>query len=85
MEKAERRIDDEGDSYYSKKMYISPAEMNEADDILNEAAKVYRDTGYSNTNPFYKEMSRLAAHIRMDFIPKSLDELMAELVVHEQT
>ena len=85
LDKVEKKIDDEdGEFYWVKKDYIPGSDIDTCEVILNDCAKVFRLNHLPNLNEKYRFYSRLVAHIRMDFLPKSLTEVLSELVTHEK-
>lgn len=85
LHKVERLKDDEdGEFYYKIRDHISKADIDAADSLLIDVAKIYRDAGLKNRNKYYRKMSRMTAYIYMDYVPCTLDELLTELDTHER-
>lgn len=80
LDKVERKIDDEdGEYYWTKKSNLLSSVIDDCEVRLNQVAGLYRQARLANYNPKYKHYSRLVAHVRMDFLPKSLTEMLTEL------
>ena len=83
LDKVEKKIDeDDGEVFWTKKGFIPGSDIDRGERLLNEVAALYRNAGIRNNNPGYRKYSRLVAHIRMDFLPKSLTEMLEELEEH---
>lgn len=83
LHKVQKNVDDEdGEIFWTKKGFIPGDDIDEGERLLNSVAELYRVAGIPNTNPKYRHYSRLVAHIRMDFLPKSLTECLEELEEH---
>ncbi len=83
LDKVEKVDDEDGGYFWVKKEFIPGRTIDECENLLNGCARVYRLSRIKNTNPKYRKYSQLVAHIRMDFLPKSLTEMLEELEVHE--
>ncbi len=83
LDKVEKVDDDDGGYFWIKKDYIHPRVIDECEVYLNQCARIYRTFGVKNTNKKYRKYSQLVAHVRLDFLPKSLKEVLEELETHE--
>lgn len=85
LDKVEKNIDEEdGEVFWVKKGFIPNRDIDAGELLLNSVAKLYRDAKLPNRSEKYRKYSRMVAHIRLGFLPKSLTELLEELDVKDE-
>lgn len=82
LDKVERLRDEDEGVYWKIKSNIPGSDIDRAECLLNDVARLYRESGVLNVNPYYKKMSRMTAYIRMDYVPCTMDEILKELDDH---